>query len=253
MSEELIGIGALLSGLFVPVALLAGYGIGSLAFRGTVTSMRRTAQINLALLGVLGLLAGGIATLLLCLYKLSWWLMWDKALLFVPLIALPLTAAALFTVPRLLQLARLSASDPQQPANRTKRRFAAEAALVVPVQWLTIGSALYAVKTIFPLPPEFQRQLLIIVGAFLCAAALLMWRQSVRRRRIHRNDGTSALHAATRIGVYTTACLLLVFVAVFLVSAVRQDRIVPERYMVGVYAYADYGNGSPAIRNIWQE
>jgi hypothetical protein len=239
MSEGLLGMNAVIALVLLLIALLTGYGAGSIAFHQTVSGMRRTAKLNLALLALLGALALFNIALFIFFYSYNWLYIWDKVLLFVPLIVLPSIAIAIFSVPRLLDIARLSEAYPLEEANRTKRRSAAEAALVVPVQSLTVGSIIYTVKNVYPLPQHFVNQLLIIGVVFFSAAALLSWRQSIRRRRIHRDDGTSAIHWMKRIGVYTTSGLLLTFTIIFTVSNAKTDGIIPER--IGKHKEVDYG------------
>ncbi|MBW7455775.1 hypothetical protein ACFOLF_27295 [Paenibacillus sepulcri] len=227
MSESILGINAILAIVYLLVALLAGYGTGSIAFRHTIADMQRSAKLSLGLLALLALLASGQIALFLFFSTYSWWFVWDKALLFVPMVAMPLTACAIYSRPKLMEIIRLKADEPELPANRTKRRSAAQARLVVPIQTLTVGAIIHASMILYPLPVQFQNELMILIAALAGAAALLIWRQNARRRRIHRDDGTSAIHWMKRVGVYTSVCLLFSFAVIFSVSTARSKAIVP--------------------------
>ncbi|GGD48861.1 hypothetical protein [Paenibacillus nasutitermitis] len=227
MSEALLGINAVLAIVYLLVALLAGYGTGSIAFRHTIAEMQRTAKLCLVLLAALGLLAISQIALFLLFSTYSWWFVWDKALLFVPMISLPLTACAVYSRPKLMEIIRLQTAEPEVPANRTKRRIAAQAGLVVPIQTVTVGAIIHAAMILYPLPVQFQNELIILVASLASAAALLIWRQKARRRRIHRDDGTSAFHWMKRVSVYTMVCLLFTFAVIFSVSTAKSNKIVP--------------------------
>lgn len=211
MFQALIGMDTVLAMVILLFSLLAGYGSGALAYRKTIESMRRTARTNLALLASIGVLA--ICEILLMVYSSSsgWLYVRNEVLLFSLFIALPYAASILFAVPRLVELARIQVETRQQPASRVKRRTAANAWLVVPVQALTVGTLLYTYKLLYPLKLHIYNELSLLGLVYLSVIALLALRQTVKRKRIHRDDGLSAIHRMKRIGLVMTAFVLLPF------------------------------------------
>lgn len=133
----------------------------------------------------------------------------NEVLLFTLFIALPYAASILFAVPRLIELVRIPVESRQQPASRVKRRAAANAWLVVPVQALTVGTLLFTYKLLYPMELQIYNELSILGLVFLSVIALLGLRQTVKRKRIHRDDGLSAIHRMKRIGLVMAAVVLL--------------------------------------------
>ncbi|MBW7474442.1 hypothetical protein K0T92_06765 [Paenibacillus oenotherae] len=249
MSEELASATGIAALVFLLFALFAGYGIGSIAYRNTVTHMRRSARFNLALLALMGMTAAIIISIFL--YAVTWSpsLIWNT-LLYIPLVMAPLAAVIILALPRLLQLARLVPDNRHDAASRTKRRAAADVRLVVPVQSLTIGALVCIYLLLYPLPVPAGTELLIITLVMLSAAALLAWRQSIRRRRIHRDDGTSLIHSVKRISVYTSACGLIVLGITYPALNVKQglNSLNPNRG--DDYGTVDFGISSDPIEGV---
>lgn len=211
MLETLDRAVAIASLALVLLTLMAGYGAGSIAYRTKVASMRRAAVVNIALLALTGLTALVILLLLAYSTSLHSSYLWKNTdILFIPFVVVPYAIVILLTMPRLLTLSRLMPVQQHAIASRTKRRAAADVGLVVPVQMLTLGSLLYTYLVIYPMPLQFGTILIVIAPVMLTAASWLIWRQSVRRRRIHRDNGTSLIHSVKRISVYTSACGLIV-------------------------------------------
>lgn len=223
MSESILILNAIIAVSFVLVALFAGHVAGSLAYCKTIASLRHSAKINGSLLALIGLL--GMAKLAVLAYVDSYNMLaaWENLLLFVLLIALPAIAIVIFSVPRLFEIIHLQANDAYEPANRTKRRCASEVALVVPIQVLTIGSLLYAYQSLYSLPISFRIELVIVVFFILLTAASLAWRQRIKRRHIHRDDGTSVFHWLKRVSVYATAGIVVTVSAMHTVSYVKSN------------------------------
>ncbi|MCQ6559608.1 hypothetical protein [Paenibacillus mendelii] len=209
MFQALIGMDTVLAMVILLFTLLAGYGAGALAYRKTIESIRRTARIILALQASIGILA--ISEVLLMVYSSSsgWLYVRNEVLLFTLFIALPYAASILFAVPRLIELALIHADYRQQPASRVKRRAAANPWLVVPVQALTVGTMLYTYKLLYPLEIHIYNELSLLGLAYLSVIALLGLRQTVKRKRIHRDDGLSVIHRMKRIGLVMAAFVLL--------------------------------------------
>lgn len=207
----------------VLLTLTAGYGAGSIAYRTTAAGMRRAAVANIALVAITGLIAAIMLLMLTVSISLHSSYLWKNTdFLFIPFVIVPYAAVMLLTLPRLIALVRLIPANQHTAASRTKRRAAAEVGLVVPVQTLSLGSLLYAYLIVYPMPLPFGTILLIIGPAMLAAAAWLVWRQSVRRKRIHRDDGTSLIHAVKRISVYTSACGLIVIGITYPAVSIKQ-------------------------------
>ncbi|MFC4810760.1 hypothetical protein [Paenibacillus sp. GCM10023250] len=211
MSQQIYIINAALAVLLLLLALCAGFLSGSLALRKTVDSLQRGSIATLALLGVMTLIAIGKVTMLIATYSYRSWFVLDSALLFLTLIMAPTAAIAFFSLPRLLQLAKLQPRDAGKPVSRTKRRAASEVGLVVPIQVLVIEALLYAAINIFPLGMALRKEVLVVGLLVLMSPAVLIWRQSIRRRRIHRDDGTSTIHFIKRVVFITMAFMLLAF------------------------------------------
>ncbi|QHT62676.1 hypothetical protein GXP70_23650 [Paenibacillus lycopersici] len=211
MSQQIYVINAALAVLLLLLALCAGFMTGSLAFRKTGESLRHGAIATLSLLGAMSLISIGKVTMLIATYSYRSWFVLDSALLFLTLIMAPTAAIAVFSLPRLLQLAKLQPRLTESAVSRTKRRAASEVKLVVPIQVLVIEALLYAAINVFPLGMAHRKQVLIIGLFVLMSPAVLIWRQSIRRRRIHRDDGTSAVHYIKRIVFITMAFMLLAF------------------------------------------
>ncbi|WP_308635657.1 PH domain-containing protein [Paenibacillus silvisoli] len=211
MSIPVYIVNAAMAVTLLLLSLFAGLSTGSLAFRRTTYSLKRTAVATLAILGSMTLLSAAKLIMLIATYSYRSWFVLDNALLFFALIMLPTAAIARYSLPRLLDLAKLKIKSLDEAANRTKRRSASAVALVVPIQVLVVEAFLYASIIVFPLGMEYRKEMLAVGLAVLASPALLVWRQSIRHRRIHRDDGTSAIHKVKRVLVFTMACLLLAF------------------------------------------
>ncbi|MBP3962094.1 hypothetical protein [Paenibacillus lignilyticus] len=211
MSTPVYVINAAMAVLLLLLSLFAGLTTGSMAFRRTTHSLRRTAILTLALLCSMTLLALAKMIMLIATYSYRNWFVLDNALMFFALIMLPTAAIAFYSVSRLLNLARLTVKHPNDVVSRTKRRAASEVALVVPIQVLVIEAFLYASINVFPLGMAYRKQMITVGLIILAAPLLLIWRQSIRRRRIHRDDGTAVIHKIKRVIVFTMACLVLAF------------------------------------------
>lgn len=229
MSEKIYVTNAILVILLLLLALFAGLASGSLAFRKTMESLKRTSLVTLILLATMTLLAVGKMILLIATYSYREWFVLDNLLLFITLIALPSAAIAFFSVPRLLELTHLQPKHRDEAANRTKRRAASEVALVVPIQAFVVEALIYAAINVFPIGMEY-RQLTLLVGLVILASpALLIWRQSIRRRTIHRDDGTAKIHTVKRFIIYTMACVLLAFGIIHTMNNVKTLSSAAER------------------------
>lgn len=211
MSQQIYVINAALAVLLLLLALCAGFLSGSLAFRKTEESLQRTSLATLALIGLMTLISIGKVTMLIATYSYRSWFVLDSALLFLTLIVVPTIAIAFFSLPRLLQLAKLRPRESEAAISRTKRRAASEVRLVVPIQVLVIEALLYASINVFPLGMALRKQMLVIGLFVLMSPAVLIWRQSIRHRRIHRDDGTSTIHLIKRVVFITMAFMLLAF------------------------------------------
>ncbi|SFJ01769.1 hypothetical protein SAMN02799624_03017 [Paenibacillus sp. UNC496MF] len=211
MSQQIYVINAALAVLLLLLALCAGFLSGNLALRKTVDSLQRGSIATLALLGAMTLIAIGKVTMLIATYSYRSWFVLDSALLFLTLIMAPTAAIAFFSLPRLLQLSKLQPREAGTAVSRTKRRAASEVGLVVPIQVLVIEALLYAAINVFPLGMALRKEVLVIGLLVLMSPALLIWRQSIRRRRIHRDDGTSTIHFIKRVVFITMAFMLLAF------------------------------------------
>ncbi|QHW33333.1 hypothetical protein GZH47_22750 [Paenibacillus rhizovicinus] len=211
MSQQIYVINAALAVLLLLLALCAGFMSGSLAFRKTEESLQRTSIATLALLGAMSLISVGKVTMLIATYSYRSWFVLDSALLFLTLIMVPTAAIAVFSLPRLLQLAKLQPRETETAVSRTKRRAASEVGLVVPIQVMMIEALLYAAINVFPLGMELRKQVLIFGLFVLMSPVVLIWRQSIRHRRIHRDDGTSTIHFIKRVVFITMAFMLLAF------------------------------------------
>ncbi|BBH24907.1 hypothetical protein Back11_62520 [Paenibacillus baekrokdamisoli] len=233
MSESILIINAIVAVTFLVLSLFAGHVAGSLAYSKTIKHLRRAARFNFTLLAGIGVLA--ITKLALIVYRYFYGMpsLGDSLLLFIPLIALPAIAIAVFSVPRLIEIIRMRTTNAYEPANRTKRRSASEVELVVPIQTLTIGALLYALPSLYRLPISFRSELIIAGILIVLLTATLIWRQSVRRRRIHRDNGTSIFHVVRRIGVYVTACFLVTISITQTVSSVELNNQVSASYVQG--------------------
>ncbi len=240
MSESTLILNAVLAVSFLLVALFAGHAAGSLAYCKTIKSLRRSAMVNGFLLALIGLLGIAKLTVLLYLNTYNMLAVWENALLFALLIGLPAIAIAIFSVPRLFEIIHLQANRAYEPANRTKRRSASEVALVVPIQVLTIGSLLYAYQNLYSLPISFRSELVTVVFVILLTAASLAWRQSIKRRRIHRDDGTSFIHWLKRVSVYTTAGIVLTISLVNTVSHVKLNNQTASSSEIGAGGNAQH-------------
>ncbi|WP_274649344.1 hypothetical protein [Paenibacillus humicola] len=230
MSQAMLGLNAAVTVAFVLVSLLAGHSTGGLAYRKTVGALRTAAKVNLALIAVLGALSAFKIAFTFYNDSISRFSNWESSALIVLLTVLPCTVIAFLSVPRLLRVSRIPENDPGEPSNRTKRRMAAQPALVVPVQTLAAGSLLFTFKEALPLPESGGKQLADIAALFLAVSSALLWRQSVRRRRIHRDDGSSVLHRVRRLGVYSTACALLLYGMFYTVVSARSVTEPNNRY-----------------------
>jgi hypothetical protein len=211
MSQQIYVINAALAVLLLLLALCAGFMSGSLAFRKTEESLRRTSLATLVLIGSMTLISIGKVTMLIATYSYRSWFVLDSALLFLTLIMAPTIAIFIYSLPRLLQLAKLQPRESEAAISRTKRRAASEVRLVVPIQVLVIEALLYASINVFPLGMAHRKQMLVIGLFVLMSPAVLIWRQSIRHRRIHRDDGTSTIHFIKRVVFITMAFMLLAF------------------------------------------
>ncbi|NBD26607.1 phosphoethanolamine transferase domain-containing protein [Paenibacillus glycinis] len=229
MSQQIYVINASLAVLLLLLALCAGFVSGCLAFRKTEESLQRTSIVTLALLGAMTLISIGKVTMLIATYSYRSWFVLDSALLFLSLIMAPTAAIAVFSLPRLLQLAKLRPRETESAVSRTKRRAASEVRLVVPIQVLVIEALLYAAINVFPLGMELRMQILVIGLLVLMSPALLIWRQSIRHRRIHRDDGTSMIHFINRVVFITMAFMLLAFGIIHTMKNAKTLRTDAER------------------------
>ncbi|RAP77338.1 hypothetical protein [Paenibacillus montanisoli] len=229
MSVPVYVVNASMAVLLLLLALFAGLSAGCLAFRRTTNSLKRTAVLTLAILGSMTLLAAAKLIMLIATYSYRSWFVLDNALLFFVLILLPTAAIAYYSLPRLIDLAKLMIKSPEETANRTKRRAASEVALVVPVQVLVIEAFLYASIQVFPLGMAYRKEMLAVGLAVLASPALLIWRQSIRHRRIHRDDGTAVSHKVKRVLVFTMACLLLAFGIIYTMNNAKTLSRAAER------------------------
>ncbi|MFC5648151.1 hypothetical protein ACFPYJ_03280 [Paenibacillus solisilvae] len=244
MSEDILILNAVLAVSFLLIALFAGHVAGSLAYCKTIVSMRRYAKVNGSLLALIGLLGVAKLTILIYLNYLNTYSMlaaWENLLLFALLIALPAITVAIFSIPRLLEIIHLQPNREYEPANRTKRRSASEVALVVPIQVMKIGSLLYAYQNLYSLPISFRSELVTVAFVILLTAAVLAWRQSIRRRHIHRDDGTSVYHWLKRVSVYATAVIVLSVSVMHTVSYVKLNSEI---------AYSSEHNNGANIKHI---
>lgn len=229
MSEKVYVTNAVLVIVLLLLALFAGLASGSLAFRKTMESLKRTALVTLILLATMTLLAIGKMILLIATYSYREWFVLDNLLLFVTLIVLPSAAIAFFSVPRLLELTHLQPKHREETANRTKRRAASEVALVVPIQAFVVEALIYAAINVFPLGMEYRKLTLLVGMLILASPALLIWRQSIRRRTIHRDDGTALIHKVKRLIIYTMACIVLAFGIIHTMNNVKTLSTTAER------------------------
>ena len=122
MSQQVYVINASLAVILLLLALCAGFMSGSLAFRRTIDALQHTAVITLTLLGAMTFISIGKITMLIATYSYRDWFVFDSALLFLALILVPTAAIAVFSVPRLLQLAQLQPRESEASISRTKRR-----------------------------------------------------------------------------------------------------------------------------------
>ncbi|UVI28724.1 hypothetical protein [Paenibacillus spongiae] len=225
MFQALIGMETVLAVIILFFSLQAGYSSGALAYRKTIVSMRSTARMNLILIALIGSLAA--CELLLMIYSSSngWLSIRNELLLFALFIALPYAAVLRFTVPRLIKLSRVEEVSLLRQASRVKRRAAASAWLVVPVQALTVGTMMYTYKMLNPMQHQVYNELSILGLLYMAVIALLGFRQTVKRRRIHRDDGISAIHRMKRAGLIMATIVLLPFGLTYTVIEAQNSRI----------------------------
>ena len=79
-----------------------------------------------------------------------------------------------------------------------------------------------------------------VVFVILLTAASLAWRQSIKRRRIHRDDGTSFIHWLKRVSVYTTAGIVLTISLVNTVSHVKLNNQTASSSEIGAGGNAQH-------------
>lgn len=214
MSQQVYVINASLAVLLLLLALCASFISGSLAYRTTVEALQRTSRATLALLGAMTLISIGKITMLIATYSYQDWFVFDSALLFLALILAPTAAVAFMSLPRLLQLGKLAKLQPEKAdcmISRTKRRMASEVRLVVPIQVMMIEALLYAAINIFPLGMAHRKQIIAFGLLVLMSPLVLIWRQSILHRYIHRKDGSATIHLVKRVFFITVAFMLLAF------------------------------------------
>jgi len=228
MTQAMLGMHTALAILYPLFALIAGYNAGALAYRTEVDAMRRTAARNMKLLATVGILAASEAFYMIYAGTYGWNIVRNQAMLFIPLIVLPLIAVAIFTMPRLIHLSGLQATVPFQTLSRTKRRAAASGWLVVPVQALAVGSLLYSYKLLYPMSENYYYELLAILVVLIVVTSILAIRQTLKRRFIHRDSGRSAIHRLKRGVIYVLAITLLPFSLTYSVIEAKNERIGTE-------------------------
>ncbi|MFD0712483.1 hypothetical protein [Paenibacillus sp. GCM10027626] len=231
MIQAMLAMHTALAILYPLFALVAGYSAGALAYRTEIDTMRRAAKLNIKLLTAVGFLAACEAIIIVYAGSFGWNFIRNQALLFIPLIALPLIAVGMFTMPRLVKLAHDLPVEhhPLKGLSRTKRRAAASGWLVVPVQAMTIGSLIYAYKLISPLSASYYYELLLISMMLIALSIVLALRQMAIRKSIHRASGRTVIHRFKRGIVLGLAVILLPIGITYPVIEAKNERFDAEQ------------------------
>ncbi|GAA1858891.1 multicopper oxidase family protein [Asanoa iriomotensis] len=207
-----------------------------LTTRSTQRRMRRWARISLVLaaVGLLLTAARWVFTAVLA-SSFGWQIIADRKLLTVVLATVPAIVVALFTVPRLLRMARTAAPDSAPSAEA--RAAATSLWTLVPVRVALVGTALGLFEVFLP-PARLGPVFLLTVSVLLVLAVTLLW-WAHRRRAAGVPRAPRGRRIAVRAAV--TAVVLAAGAAVF-VTSMRASAF-PDTYnmMQGV---TEFGGGS---------
>jgi FtsP/CotA-like multicopper oxidase with cupredoxin domain len=235
--EVATNLSEVLGGLLFLLWAISGSRAGRLVFRPTSARLRRSARLDLALLGVdlLVLLAQLVTVALTWMH--GWVFAENRVLLAVPPVLVGAVAVLVWSAPRLWRIGR--AGD---------RSRAADPLLVVPIQATAVGGLLdfWVVFVARPAPPYLE-DAVVLWTLLLGATALLWWRQRRRQRRLggpQARPGIGVRGLRALAGVAAVAAVLVAWIG----YGLRASRL-PDRLAMSSMANLDWGGGPAGMRH----
>ncbi len=250
MWELATNMSEVLGGLLLLTWAITGHRAGRLVLRPSRAKLRRSARLNLALLGLNLLVLLAQLVMVALTWTQGWVFVENRVVLAVPPMLVGAVAVQVWSVPRLWRLGRAALLDPAAPVGASDRSAASDPLLVVPVQAAAVGALLdfWVVFVARPAPPYL---LDAIVGwtVLLGATALLWWRQRRRQRLLGgpeppRRPGLGLRGLRALAGVVAVAAVLAGWVG----YGLRASRL-PERLTMSAMAGVDWGGGPVGMRH----
>jgi FtsP/CotA-like multicopper oxidase with cupredoxin domain len=243
MFEQILGIDIIVA-LLLPVAWgIAGYLAGRLAFSRTRGRLRIGAWITLAVLGLGWLLVVAKITTIQQFWSYGWLFAYDRVIVGLPLVVLPVAATLAWSVPRFWRIGRAEVNERRAKADVAMREAASAPLLVVPVQAAALGAALSAYLTLFPSGQEVLRPGLVLAAIFTAGTLALWVRQRRRCQAMSQTEASTTRSLGMRL-VRTSAIVLALGLGIAAWAAYSmQTSVLPDRFSMMSHENVDYGGG----------
>lgn len=220
---------------------IAGYRIGQLARRRTVSGLRRGARgiVVQQIINILFLIMQLV--LAVVLWTIDWNFASNRIVLAIPAVLVPSVIMVSTTIPRLWAMARVSRE--LECSTGLLRRLVAAPVTVVPVQVGAIGAVMdcWVVFVDRPAPP-YLHDGAAIWAVLVVAAVLLYWRQSRRRDAIWSDhDRIRPLWLRGVHGVAGVAVVVATLSLVYGYGTVTSR--LPDRVSMNAMTTMDWGGG----------